>query len=82
MAKYKIVMDRAGMTEFMNSEGVINSLQSAAQGVLGRLGDGYAIQAPYHGKTRANVAIETTTKRAYWDNVRNNTMLKALGGKK
>lgn len=82
MAKFKIVLNKSGMDELLNSEGVVSSLEKAAQGVLAKLGDGYAMQEPYHGPHRANVAIETTTKRAYWDNVKHNTMLKALGGKK
>lgn len=82
MAKYTVKLDKAGMDEFLNSADVCDMLTEAASGVLARLGDGYEMQAPYHGPHRANVAIETTTKRAYWDNVRNNTMLKALGGRK
>lgn len=82
MAKYTVKLDKAGMDEFLNSEGIEDSLFMAASNVLAKLGDGYAIQTTYHGPHRANVAIETTTKRAYWDNVRNNTMLKALGGRK
>lgn len=82
MSKAKIVIDKAGMDEFLNSDAVCDILTDAAGDVLGRLGEGYEMQAPYHGPHRANVAIATTTKRAYWDNVKNNTMLKACGGRK
>lgn len=81
MAKCTIKINTAGLDEFLNSEQVEDMLIYAASNVLAKLGDGYAIQKTYHGPHRANVAIETITERAYWDNVRNNTMLKALGGK-
>lgn len=82
MAKYTVKLNKAGMDELLNSEGIEDSLIMAASNVLAKLGEGYEMQVTYHGPHRANVAIETTTKRAYWDNVRNNTMLKALGGRK
>lgn len=80
--KIVVKIDKAGMDEFLNSDEVCGILQEAAADVLERLGEGYEMQEPYHGPHRANVAIATTTKRAYWDNVRNNTMLKACGGRK
>lgn len=81
-SKIKVVIDKAGLDEFLNSDEVCDLLQGAASNVLERLGEGYEMQEPYHGPHRANVAIATTTKRTYWDNVRNNTMLKACGGRK
>lgn len=82
MSNYKITINKTGMDELLNSEEVCGILQEAAATVMERLGEGYEMQEPYHGAHRANVAIATTTKRAYWDNIRNNTMLKACGGKK
>lgn len=82
MSKVKLVINKAGMDEFLNSEDVCDMLTEAASGVLARLGDGYELQAPYHGPHRANVAIATNTEKTYWDQIKNNTMLKACGGKK
>jgi hypothetical protein len=83
MAKCKIQIDKAGMDEFLNSDEIVAVLTEEANVVLGRLGDGYEVQQPaWNGPHRANVAIATTSKRAYWDNIRNNTMLKACRSKK
>ena len=83
MAKCKIRIDKAGMDEFLNSAEIVSILEEEANTVLGRLGDGYEVQQPaWNGPHRANVAIATTTKRTYWDNTKNNTMLKACRSKK
>ena len=83
MSKVKIQIDKAGMDEFLNSDEIVSVLEEEANKVLGRLGDGYEVQQPaWRGPHRANVAIVTTTRRTYWDNVKNNTMLKACGGKR
>lgn len=76
-------IDKAGMNEFLNSDEIVSILEEEANKVLGRLGDGYEAQQPaWRGPHRANVAIATTTKRTYWDNIKNNTMLKACRSKK
>lgn len=83
MAKCKIRIDKSGMDEFLNSAEIVSILEEEANTVLGRLGDGYEVQQPaWNGPHRANVAIATTTKRTYWDNIKNNTMLKACRSKK
>lgn len=83
MSRVKVQIDKAGMDEFLNSDEIVSILEEEANTVLGRLGDGYEVQQPaWNGPHRANVAIATTTKRTYWDNIKNNTMLKACRSKK
>ena len=51
---------------------------SYAQGIAKNAGDGYVVTT-YIGKTRANASVYPATEKAYRDNLKNNTLLKAVG---
>ena len=72
----------------LNSEGVLALLKSAemagvceslANGIAGRAGDGYMVTT-YTGKTRVNASVYAITEEARRDNLKNNTLLKAVKG--
>lgn len=72
----------------LNSEGVRELLQSAemkafckqlADGIAGRAGDGYQVTT-YTGRTRVNASVIAATDAAKRDNMKNNTLLKAVKG--
>lgn len=70
----------------LNSDGVRELLQSAemsaicrehAQAIAGRAGDGYTVTT-FLGATRVNASVITGTEEAARDNLKNNTLLKAV----
>lgn len=70
----------------LNSEGVRELLRSPemaaiclghAQAIAGRAGDGYSVST-YTGATRVNASVITDTVEAIQDNMKNNTLLKAV----
>lgn len=78
MSKQKFVLNRAGVRELMQSDAMVNVLQSYANAAMASLGDGYE-SSTYVGRNRANVRIEAVTSAAKKENSDNNTLLKAVG---
>lgn len=78
MSKVEIKLNIAGLKEFRNSQDVVNILQERAEEIQQKAGEGFVVEKPYHGKGRANVAITTETAEAYYKNMKENTLLKAL----
>lgn len=79
MAKTKVVLNKAGVRELLQSEWIKGVLQEHANNIATRAGDGYATSA-YTGKNRANVSVYPETFEAYKDNLTNNTLIKSLRG--
>lgn len=77
MSKFKFELNRAGVKSLMKSEEMQAVLAKRATEVRNRAGDGYE-QNVYVGKTRANVTVRASTYQAKKDNLRNNTLLKAV----
>ncbi|WP_162012500.1 hypothetical protein AB6M97_02040 [Streptococcus hillyeri] len=77
MSKVKFKLNSAGVRELMKSEQMQSILRAEASKVANRAGEGYE-QDIYVGKTRANAMVRATTYQAKKDNLRNNTLLKAL----
>lgn len=79
MAKVKFELNREGVRELMLSPEMESGLESIANQVLGRLGDGYSTNT-HHGKNRINVEVTADTFQARRENARDNTILKAVQG--
>lgn len=77
MSKMKFKLNRAGVAELMKSEAMQAVLADKAKDVRSRCGEGYE-QDTYVGKTRANAMVSATTYQAKSDNMKNNTILKAV----
>lgn len=77
MSKFKFELNSAGVRELLNSSGMVNILQTEANKVKNKCGDGYETTT-YHGKTRPNVSIKAESTKAKVDNNKHNTLLKAL----
>lgn len=77
MANVLIKLNNQGIQELLKSAEVVAELETHANKVLSRTGEGYTSR--YTGKTRANVSVYAETKEAYKDNLENNTLLKAVG---
>lgn len=70
-------LNRAGVAELLKSDAMQKVLTDKATGIRNRCGDGYE-QDIYVGQNRANAMVSATTYRAKRDNMKNNTILKAV----
>ena len=77
MGKMKFKLNRKGVAELMKSAEMQEVLKGYATGIRNRCGDGYE-QDIYVGKNRANAMVSASTYQAKADNLRNNTILKAV----
>lgn len=77
MGKMKFKLNRKGVAELMKSTAMQEVLKEYATGIRNRCGDGYE-QDLYVGKNRANAMVKARTYQAKADNMRNNTILKAV----
>lgn len=77
MAKMKFKLNRSGVAALMKSNQMQGVLEEKATGVRNRAGEGYK-QDIYVGKTRANAMVYADTYQAKKDNMKNNTLLKAV----
>lgn len=75
----EIVLNSAGIRELLKSAEIEAVCRDQAEAVANRAGAGYKVDT-HVGKTRVNAMVSTDTKEAYRDNLKNNTLLKALGG--
>ena len=76
--KLRIELNSAGVRELLKSPEIMQACRTQAQRIAGRAGDGYEI-SEYTGKKRVNVSVHAASEKAYKDNLKNNTLLKAVG---
>lgn len=79
MAKVEIVLNPAGVRELLKSDDIMQICKEHANRAVSALGDGYAVNT-YVGANRVNAEVSAETFLARRDNMKNNTILKALGG--
>lgn len=77
--RVEIELNSAGIRELLKSDDIASFCRQKAEDVAGRAGDGYKVDT-HVGKTRVNAMVSTETKKAYYSNLKHNTLLKALGG--
>lgn len=77
MSKLVFKLNRVGVAELMKSENMQGVLTEHAKTIMNRCGDGYE-QDIYVGKNRANASVRAASYRARRDNLKNNTLLKAV----
>lgn len=81
MAKLRFELDRTGVGELLKSSEVRAVLHQYGDGAVSRLGEGYeATDSDTSSSKRAKVMVRATTFKTRRDNVKNNTILKAVGG--
>ncbi len=77
MSKFKFVLNRTAVRELMKSEEMQSILKDKADNALNSLGEGY--KSDIHvGKNRANAMVYADTYKAKKDNLKNNSILKAV----
>ena len=74
-------LNQKGVRDLLKSNEIGSVLSQYARNVQVVCGDGYTISS-YTGRNRKNVSIHASTKKARKENLRNNTLLKALGSSK
>lgn len=77
MANVKLELNREGVRELLRSSEMMDICSQLAENVAARAGDGYETST-YVGKNRVNASVKAETFRARYDNLKNNTLLKAL----
>ncbi len=77
MAKTKFKLNHSGVGQLLKSAEMQNILEEKATGIRNRAGEGYK-QDTYVGKTRANAMVYADSYAAKRDNMKNNTLLKAV----
>lgn len=77
MAKSGFKLNYAGIGQLLKSTEMQKVLEEKAAAIKNRCGDGYE-QDIYVGKTRANAMVYAETFEAKRDNMKNNTILKAV----
>ena len=79
----KFVLDKKGVGELLRSEDIQSVLNAYGQQVQSNTGNAEDYQTQVSlGKVRANVVIRCINSTSIKDNLKNNTLLKALGGTK
>lgn len=77
MSKFKFELNRAGVRVLMQSDEMQGVLKDKADNALNSLGEGYKSDSRV-GKNRANAMVYADTYQAKADNMRNNSILKAV----
>lgn len=77
MAKMKFKLNHDGVGQLLKSQEMQGVLEEKATDIRNRAGEGYK-QDTYVGKTRANAMVYADSYKAKRDNMKNNTLLKAV----
>ncbi|MBS4769662.1 hypothetical protein KG090_00605 [Carnobacteriaceae bacterium zg-ZUI240] len=77
MSKVKFKLNTQGVSDLMKSANMKAILQEMASDIQYRCGDGYAVAVSTH-KKRAKATVSAATQTAKRDNLKNNTLLKAV----
>lgn len=80
MAKLKFELNKGGVRNLLRSKEMMDICSEYANNALGRLGDGYEVST-YSGKNRVNAEVYAETYAAKKENLKSNTILKAVFGK-
>lgn len=78
MSDVKVVLNSAGVRELLKSQWIMGICQEQADQMAKKAGAGYATSA-YAGRNRVNVSVFPDSKSAEKKNLKDNTLLKAMG---
>ena len=79
MSNFRFELDRNGVRELMKDPGVVGVCQGLASAAFARLPEGYQLE-PRNYPERHGYAIYPESSAAERDNMKNNSLLKAVGG--
>lgn len=75
--KVRIELNSEGVRELLRSSDIAAVCRQHADQIAGRCGGGYEVTT-YTGHNRINASVHAATDEAYRDNLKNNTLLKAV----
>ena len=75
----KFELNREGVAELMKCAEMQQGIYAMADEVVARCGEGVEAEKIV-GKTRCSAKIRTVTPKAYYSNLKHNTILKAVQG--
>lgn len=78
MSKFHVELKSEGVRELLKSAEMGAICRELAEGIARRAGSGYLVTT-HVGVNRVNASVMTDTKEAKQDNMKNNTLLKAMG---
>lgn len=81
MSKVRIEINREAVGDLLKSNDMMKLCSSFADRAIAQLGDGYT-STTHVGKTRLNVEIAAESYEAKQENLKSNSILKALGAVK
>lgn len=79
MAKVRFELNREGVRELLRSKEMMDVCQEYANNALGKLGDGYEVTT-HTGSNRVNAEVAAVTYDAKKENLKNNSIIKAVFG--
>lgn len=77
MANIQVELNSDGVRELLRSQEIMAECRAHAQAIASRAGDGYTVST-YTGVNRVNASVMAATPEAIKDNIKNNTLLKAV----
>ena len=77
MGKARIELNSDGVRELLQSQAMAAECLRQAQAIAARAGGGYIVTT-YTGVTRVNASVMADTPEAIRDNLKNNTLQKAV----
>ena len=80
MAKVRFELNREGVRELLRSKEMMEICTDYANSALSRLGNGYEVTS-FTGKNRVNAEVKAESFAAKRENLKSNTILKAVFGK-
>lgn len=80
MANFKFELNSEGVRDLMRSAEMMSICKEYANNALGRLGGGYEVTT-HVGQNRCNAQVSAETFKAKRENLKNNSIIKAVWGK-
>lgn len=80
MSKVKVALNRESVRKILRSQEMLEICEGHANNALQKLGSGYEVTS-VTGKVRCNAEVAAVSHKAKKENMENNTILKAVGGK-
>lgn len=77
MAELELELDREAVRQLLRSSEMAGICRQQAEAIRARCGSGYEADS-YTGKNRVNASVYAATGAAVRDNLKNNTLLKAV----
>lgn len=77
MSSVKVVLNSAGVRELLKSKEIQQACRDQGSRVLESAGSGYVMEDRNYPE-RSGVSVRTDSYEAYFSNIKNNTLLKAL----